>query len=236
MQHFNFEDSLICLESGLNTRNSRKADQDDYSSNSPEITREKSKEIDFDLIQRQKDTVEKFLRQISLNESLSRSRSLIDALSESPSVQYSNKCDEEDDEEYIQHLYSLLSPSGDQQKSPLQGLESMEFPTQLERKQFVSRRRRLRTKSKMVAVGKSLKKPDTVRRINAPENEISRESLLDSPQEPSSPINQEHVCLIQKTVRGWLLRRQYLDTKFAVKILQTHMKDFYQGIRVSRED
>lgn len=33
--------------------------------------------------------------------------------------------------------------------------------------------------------------------------------------------SQEQVKLIQKNVRGWLLRRQFQDTKFAVKILQS---------------
>lgn len=40
--------------------------------------------------------------------------------------------------------------------------------------------------------------------------------------------SQDQVKLIQKNVRGWLLRRQFHDTKFAVKILQSRKLKLYQ--------
>lgn len=33
-------------------------------------------------------------------------------------------------------------------------------------------------------------------------------------------IHQDHIKIIQKNVRGWLLRRQYLDIKYAARVLQ----------------
>jgi hypothetical protein len=51
---------------------------------------------------------------------------------------------------------------------------------------------------------------------------------LDAKYSPSTLIScscevevfQEHITTIQKNVRGWLLRRQYLDMKYATKVLQ----------------
>ena len=37
--------------------------------------------------------------------------------------------------------------------------------------------------------------------------------------------SQEQVLLLQKNIRGWLSRRHYLDTKFAVHILQSKFKE-----------
>lgn len=42
-----------------------------------------------------------------------------------------------------------------------------------------------------------------------------------------TPESHEQVLLLQKNIRGWLSRRHYLDTKFAVHILQSKFKELY---------
>lgn len=149
--------------------------------------------LNFELIREQKEKVEKFLRQISLNESISASRSVMS----NPSVEGCNDELAEEEEHYLRQLFTLLS--GENEKVNLSKLPPT---TEIERKEFVNRRRRLRN----------------LKRKEVPQNEE-----LDEQQKSTANFtaSQDQVKLIQKNVRGWLLRRQYLDTKFAVKILQS---------------
>ncbi len=72
------------------------------------------------------------------------------------------------------------------------------------KKEFVNRRRRVRQyKPKVEEAGPGLAVP------------------------VFSPESHEQVLLLQKNIRGWLSRRHYLDTKFAVHILQSKFKELY---------
>lgn len=59
--------------------------------------------LDFDLIRENKDRIEKFLRKVSLNESLSNS-----AMSALPSVE-DFRSEDNEEEDFLKNMYSLLS-------------------------------------------------------------------------------------------------------------------------------
>lgn len=183
------------------------------------------KGLDFDLIRENKDKVEKFLRKITLHDSLSNS-----GMSALPSVG-DFRSDDLEEEEFFNNMYSLLS-SEQESERVLEALanhpkvvelviiqKSME-EEEAERRDFMMRRRRRRNyelkkkKFQMAGAGS-----------NSSPRESSHYEELQTDSAISKKFNfngsQDQVKLIQKNVRGWLLRRQFHDTKFAVKILQS---------------
>lgn len=84
------------------------------------------------------------------------------------------------------------------------------------------RRRRLRNyelqkrinKTGTIATSKSPRD-----KVTAQDEEVHTDNIIDNKFNFSG--SQDQVKLIQKNVRGWLLRRQFQDTKYAVKILQS---------------
>lgn len=60
--------------------------------------------LDFSLIKANKERIEKFLRKVSLNESLSNS-----AMSGLPSVEGYPSAEDEEEEQFLSNMYSLLS-------------------------------------------------------------------------------------------------------------------------------
>lgn len=157
--------------------------------------------IDFKTIKENKDRVEKFLRKITLNESLSNSE-----VSKHPSVEIRDCHDPHDssgehsESELMKSLYTLLT---DQVAHSTQAPQLM---TGSERRDFITRRKRLRHREQQIKLKKT-------------NEEMEEDHLLN--QQIHFSGSQEQVKLIQKNVRGWLRRRQFNDTKFAVKILQT---------------
>jgi Ankyrin repeats (3 copies) len=167
-------------------------------------------DLDFQIIKENKERIEKFLRKISFNESLSNS-----AIS-SPSVgpglddEEIELIEEEARERETGFLLSLLTSDRlikQSQTIQSQRLEQQNSDEEAEKKQFIIRRRRLRDLRNQ----RQQNKKTSV--------ELREEQLLNASFNFSG--SQEQVKLIQKNVRGWLNRRQYSDTKFAVKILQT---------------
>lgn len=174
---------------------------------SAENQREASPEtIDFKVIEENKERIEKFLRKISLNESLNSSN-----LSQ-PSVPFDEE--EEDDGELLKSLYTLLSAEPEPNRPS--HLTQARIEEEIEKREFLNRRKRRR----------DLERQKKLRHTAA---EANADDLLERQFKYSG--SQEQVMLIQKNVRGWLLRRQYHDTKFAVKILQSHFKELYLRVR-----
>lgn len=100
-----------------------------------------------------------------------------------------------------------------------------------ERKEFVNRRRRIRNyelRRKQRELGHCESKSPRDR-SSVQEEESRTDSMIN--QKFAFTGNQEQVKLIQKNVRGWLLRRQYHDTKFAVKILQSRKLFFHSDFK-----
>lgn len=167
-------------------------------------------DLDFRLIKENKERIEKFLRKISFNESLSNSA--ISTPSVGPAIEDDdiNLIDDEERERETGFLLSLLSSDTlikESRTLQAQRADLHNSEEEAEKREFINRRRRLRD----LRNRRQQNKKSPV--------EVQEDQLLTASFNFSG--SQEQVKLIQKNVRGWLNRRQYSDTKFAVKILQT---------------
>ena len=183
---------------------------------------EMGENLNFKLIREHKDYVESYLRQISLNESIS-----ISNRSDHPSVEGPNENIEED--LYLQNLFTILSSSNSsniimkelsENSSKQQDSNLHKICESLERRDFINRRKRMRNIERNIKNRVDEKMPNV--RTGDSSGIINPQLFGES---------QEQVKLIQKNVRGWLRRRQYLDTKYAVKILQSHFKEIHTKIK-----
>ena len=170
-------------------------------------------DLDFRLIKENKERIEKFLRKISFNESLSNSAISTPSVGPALDEDDVNLIDDDERERETGFLLSLLSSDTLIKRSEnlqTQRTDLQNSDEEAEKRQFINRRRRLRDLRNQRQQNKK-----------APA-EVQEDRLLTASFNFSG--SQEQVKLIQKNVRGWLNRRQYSDTKFAVKILQTRKK------------
>ena len=138
--------------------------------------------------------------------------------------------EDEEEEEFLSNMYSLLSSDqtsehvisalahqpkrvseSDQNNAP-EGEDKV--------REFMRRRRRLRN----YELQRKNNKAEHESKSPRDTNELHAEELQTDTKISNKLAfggSQEQVKLIQKNVRGWLLRRQFQDTKFAVKILQS---------------
>lgn len=185
--------------------------------------------LDFGWIKENKERIEKFLRKISFNESLSNSAISTPSVGPPFEDDEINGIEDEERERETGFLLSLLS-SGElmKQSDTLQNprIDPHNSEEEAEKREFINRRRRLRDLRNQ----RQQNKKSAV--------EIQEDRLLSASFNFSG--SQEQVKLIQKNVRGWLNRRQYSDTKFAVKILQTRnlttnkdLKELYLKVKES---
>lgn len=170
-------------------------------------------DLDFRLIKENKERIEKFLRKISFNESLSNSAISTPSVGPALDEDDANLIDDDERERETGFLLSLLSSDTLIKRSEnlqTQRADLHNSDEEAEKREFINRRRRLRDLRNQRQQNKK-----------APA-EMQEDRLLTASFNFSG--SQEQVKLIQKNVRGWLNRRQYSDTKFAVKILQTRKK------------
>lgn len=167
-------------------------------------------DLDFRLIKENKERIEKFLRKISFNESLSNSAISTPSVGPALDEDDINLIDDDERERETGFLLSLLSSDTLIKRSvnlQTQRADLHNSDEEAEKREFINRRRRLRDLRNQRQQNKKVPA------------EMQEDQLLTASFNFSG--SQEQVKLIQKNVRGWLNRRQYSDTKFAVKILQT---------------